>query len=293
MCQREKNEHLPQHRWEEVTDQIFENANMALAKIDAWKTRDPEYDFVFLHIVARYLTIRHQINLVADMLPDHSNVKNDVFWAKKEIASFLENAVKNDPERVGRVISEKWLESLKTNFFEFFELMSYCRKTLQVTEWEEWIEEEKKDSAYNFLISFQALSLARHALEEPLLSQFSSSEFKGLFSLLDFQFRRIFGLMDFFSEELERWKNQFFLPPLWWLQFRAHDEIPQETENSRDDFELAECPLYEKVLAFETGKVSAKNMAAWEILELRSHVRSCLFCSLGIFDRQLAELKTE
>jgi hypothetical protein len=274
------------------TDELFEYAtedastyHWAVSEWSEYQVSDdydPEY-LLFLALSSRKRSRTALELLNGNLPPKYQSYKNKLEAIYRKADIILENRILSGTGEMEKLLNGPGEERIA----EIRSLLYKVRRIAQngdVFSSPEFVEEDLRDTAHDFLIMFQDTVNACDELNHPPLSAVNSDRIRKSCADLENDFRKYFGYFSVISDLLPVFCKSEYGAEKWWLhQIPDAEDVQEENaDHFLDDLKDhlkeqsisgVECSQAEAVIAYAMNEAEAAK-----IPKIRSHLIQCSSC---------------
>ncbi len=289
--------------WEDMFAQATEDVSTFVRAVKDWPESSEGYppDYLLMMILscrartARALQIMDNAELPEEYLPYAEQMEN-LFQKGEKI---LGEISASDAELMEKIVSKE----LKKRAENLLQSLQQIRSLVQqgwLTEDEQWVEDDLRETAHDFLLDFQELNLCRKELENPVFrNAVNAQSFTDAMKSAENKFRQYFGYFHAIQDITAAVREREYNPEDWWFtEIPDEDNVPepgispetaetlfQAYKNSPDIPE--KCPDPEELIAYAFDELTAENNP-----RIRSHLSECHNCLNLVMDLREADRET-
>ncbi|MDM8523946.1 hypothetical protein QUF80_11315 [Desulfococcaceae bacterium HSG8] len=289
-------------------DEFFEQAKEDTGKyawaLDAWTDPPEGYNqtYLLLLILSHRARSRSAIELLNHeiMPPEYQPYKDQLASLRTKAEKALNEQFLKDRENIEQIISDELIPYMD-------ELENLLRDVQRLTQDgyllddSEWMEDELRETAHDFLLEFQDMALTKEELDrEPFQTVINPELFQKRFAEIEQRFEQYFGYFRVINDIFPVLQDKEYGLDRWWLNLTPdpeevrEDELPEEVmADLRETFQEAgklkplDCPESDMAVDYALNEIDPEDISRF-----REHLLTCRFCLDLVLDMRLADAES-
>jgi hypothetical protein len=280
--------------WEDLFDQSTEDITTYQWAISELIEPEEDYEQDYLLIIVLSSRIRSRLALemmTPDMPSEYFIYKEKLENIYSKAESLLNEYISKYSKNITQITDKKFIPRLN----EIKRILLKVRTISQdgdLLEDYEWIKDDLREAAQEFLLLYSDMSLVKDAFSEDPLRSLDTSVFHSKFRDVEQQFKKYFGYFATVEDIFISAKSREYFSDKWWLTcLPDENDIPdpeisekfmnalQKTFQEAGTKKMVECPESEKVLSY-----ALYNLEPDDNKKMEEHILSCRFCFDWVMD---------
>jgi len=289
-------------QWDKIFDFATEDISIYLWALESWIAPPDEYekDYLLLQILNSRARSRFAISLIKEAIQSEYHLYRDKLnkmWIAGE--NFFSNFIEEHHKEIESIITNKFNERLSQLEQDIKKIIRIAKDGDLIND-PEWIQEDLKENAHNFLQQFQKMANSHEEIQsEVFLKYINSEKFTHKFMKIDTLFKKNFGYFNPVDYLLIAFREREYTKDQWWLT--RHPE-PNDIEKEKFPDKILEslmsafqklksdidCPQSENAIAYAFNELPIDK-----IKPFKNHMLECRFCFDLVLDCRIAEIESK